>query len=63
MPGGHVARTVSKDGTQSVSNEKVDQLVADPVFADLQTRLLACAATDSVAVLNLLLSHAHPAGL
>ena len=63
MPGGHVARTVSKDGAHSVSNEKVDKLVADPLFADLQTRLLACAPTDSFAVLKLLLSHEHPAGL
>eukprot|EP00966_Prymnesium_polylepis_P073409 1704218-Prymnesium_polylepis.1 len=63
MPGGHVARTVSKDGAQSVSNETVHKLVADPLFTDLQTRLLACSLTDSFAVLKLLLSHEHPAGL
>ena len=63
MPGGQVGRTVNKDGSQGIASEKVDKLVADPLFADLQTRLLACSSTDSVTVLKLLLSHKHPAGL
>ena len=63
MPGGQVGRTTHKDGVHSVVGEKVDKLVADPDFTDLQTRLLACSATDSVSVLKLLLAHKHPAGL
>ena len=63
MPGGQVGRTTHKDGVHSVVGEKVDKLVADPDFTDLQTRLLACSATDSVSVLKLLLAHKHQAGL